>query len=219
MLDNLDRGQEILPLQTVRIQAIGRVVGGGQQHHAALQHRRYQPAQDHRIGNVVDVKFVQTQHAGVFGDVVGEGGQRVFLPGKRLHLMMDFGHEIMEVDAAFAAIRQARVKRIHQKCLTAPDPAPEIQTVRHFRAEQAAPQEPVAFCLEFHQLMPERIQFINRGGLGGVINKAGLFAGGLIPGPGAHAAVRRNLEGVLGHGRFFQFSNVAPAVGFALVLR
>ena len=134
-------------------------------------------------------------------NVVGQGDQRVFFPGQRLHFVMNFRHEVMKVDAAFAAIGHACVKHIHQKSLAAPHPTPEIRPLGYFRAELTASQKLVAPGFEIHQLMPERIQFINRSGLGCVMHKARHFVV-VSTRPWGSCCRQRQGEDVLGHGLF-----------------
>ena len=112
-LEQIDHRQEILALQTMRVKIVGRNVGSCHQHHAALEQRGDQPSQYHRIRDIVDMKLVQAQHPGGFGDVVRQRDQRIGLAGQRLHLLVHLCHEIVKVDAALAAIRQAGIERVH----------------------------------------------------------------------------------------------------------
>ena len=50
----------VLPL---RIEFGRRVVGSGHQHHAFVKQVFQQAAEDHGIGDVADVKFVEAQHS------------------------------------------------------------------------------------------------------------------------------------------------------------
>ena len=127
-------------------------------------------------------------------DLAGQCQQRIALAGQQLHLVVDFDHEFMEVNATFAAIRQAVIKTIHQERFAAPHPAPDVQAFRHVRTEQAAAEELVAFGLEFDQLLPERFQLFNRRNLPGVANKTGFLASRLIPGLRADASVCCGLQ-------------------------
>jgi hypothetical protein len=82
--------------------------------------------------------------------------------------MMNFSHEIVKVDAAFALIRHASIKHIHQETFPSSYATPEIQALGHLRAEQAASQKMVALCFEIDQLTPKRIQIIYCGRLCGI---------------------------------------------------
>jgi hypothetical protein len=104
-----------------------------------LQQGFEQSPEDHRIGDVVDMKFVQTQQPGGTLDAVGQGQQGIALMREPFHLVMHLDHELVEMDAAFAPVRQAVIEAVHEKGLAAPHSAPDIQALGHVWTEQAAP--------------------------------------------------------------------------------
>ena len=113
-----------------------------------------QPPQNHGIGNVADVKFVKAQDARFFGNIGGNGFKRVLLAAFVAHAAVDFRHEGVKMDAAFAAVGQAAEERVHQETFAAPHAAVKIQAFGHFGRAQAASQKTVALAFEHHQFVP-----------------------------------------------------------------
>lgn len=70
----VDKRQEKLAIQAICIQVLRRSVGGGDQHHAALEQHREQPPQDHRVGDVGHAEFVETQQPRLVRQRVGDRG-------------------------------------------------------------------------------------------------------------------------------------------------
>ncbi len=62
-LEQRDRGQETRSLQSVAIQTGGRHVGGDNQGHALAQQFLEQPAEQHRVGDVGDLEFIDAPQA------------------------------------------------------------------------------------------------------------------------------------------------------------
>jgi hypothetical protein len=81
-------------------------VGGRHDHDAALEQGLEQAAQDHGVGDVVDLEFVEAQQRRLRGDGVGERRDRVVaarvgaLPG--VDTRADVLHEAVEMDAPLA---------------------------------------------------------------------------------------------------------------------
>ena len=93
-----------------------------------------QAAQDHRIGNVVDLELVEAQQGRLGNDPVGQGRDRVvaarvrLLPG--MYLGMGILHEAMEVDAALAADLGSGEEQVHQHAFAAADVTHQVKPVR-----------------------------------------------------------------------------------------
>ena len=74
-------------------------VGSGDQGHAAGEQAFEQFVDDRRVADVVDVHLVQTQHAGLLGELSGDGLQRVFAAADGVHALMRKLHEPVEMQA------------------------------------------------------------------------------------------------------------------------
>ena len=176
-----DGGQEAVAVLPLRIKLGRRIIGGGHQHHAVREQVFQQPPQNHGIGNIADVKFVKTQDARFFGNIGGNGFERVLLAVFVAHAAVDFRHEGVKVDAAFAAVGQAAEERVHQETFAAPHAAVKIQAFGHFGRAQAASQKTVALAFEHHQFVPQAVEMLDGARLGGILDKCRLLCGGLIP--------------------------------------
>jgi hypothetical protein len=128
-----NRRQEVLALQTVRIESVGRVIRGHHEHHAAREERFEQATEDHRVGDVGDVKFVKTEQPHFAGQAFGHLQEWIALALEFVQLAMDAMHEGVKVDAPLATVGHRVEEAVHQETLAAPDAAPEINTTRHFR--------------------------------------------------------------------------------------
>ena len=134
-LEKLDEGQKKLALQSALVEPVGRPVGRGDHDRAAFEQRLEQAAQDHRVGDVDDMQFVETEQPGIVGDVAGDRGQKVVDPAGAAPLVqpvLDFQHEFVEVDPAFAGDRGGIEEQVHEHGFAAPDAAKEIQAARRF---------------------------------------------------------------------------------------
>ena len=52
-------------------------VGGGDDHDPTLEQRLEQTAEDHRVGDVIDLEFVEAQQCRTGGDLVGQRRYRI----------------------------------------------------------------------------------------------------------------------------------------------
>ena len=107
---------------------------------------REQAAQDHRIGNIRHLKFVEAEKAGFIRDLARHGRNGVGLATRtrRMNTLMGFDHEGVEMDAAFSRHRRFGEEQIHQHGFAAADIAPEIKPARagDFGREQREPAPP-----------------------------------------------------------------------------
>ena len=101
--------------------------------------RLHQAPQNHCIGNVADVKLVEAHQPRCFCNVMRNAGQRIRLPGtpalieRSMHLL----HEGMEMYAPLLRVGHGIEEAVHQKALAASDAAPDPDTARQFRIQQA----------------------------------------------------------------------------------
>ena len=109
----------------------GRGVGGRHHHHRAVEQRLEQPAEDHRIGDVVDLELVEAQQRRFGGDRIGQRRDRVLalrvgpLPG--MNAAVRVLHEAVEMNAPLALDLGRGEKQVHQHRLAAADLADQIQ--------------------------------------------------------------------------------------------
>ena len=157
-LDEFDRRQELGALQSVLPQQVGMVVRCHAQHHALVEQVQQQAAQDHRVGDVVDVELVEADQAVFFGDVLGEDPERILLALEFIKRLVHVAHEVMEMHAPLLDQRHAQVKAVHQEALAAPDAAPQIEPSRQFGVDEHAPERGAAAHLVADPLV---VQFLH----------------------------------------------------------
>ena len=122
---------------------------------------------------------------------------------------MDFGHKGVEMHAAFAAVRQAAVKHVHQKAFAAAYPAVKIQAFGQLRRTQAAAEKTVALAFEHHQFRPQLIEALDGFALRSILNKTRPRRSGLIPGERAVVGEIRRNESFVGSGHIgFLYADV-----------
>ncbi len=96
-LDEGNRGQKPLSLQSIPVQILRRNVRGGDERHAMAEQPLEQAGQDHGIGDVRDEELVQAQHAHALGDAPRDcfEGTRTALDAAELFVHV--AHESIEV--------------------------------------------------------------------------------------------------------------------------
>lgn len=191
-------GRKFHPHQAVGIQAVGRIVRGHHEHHAAIEERIEQTAEDHRVGDVRDVELVEAQQAGVGGDAIRHLLQRIGRVVELAQVVLHLLHEGVEVHPALAPIRHRVVEAIHQEALAPPHAAPEVNAARHLGlVQELLEPTPLARDLEADELGVQTLQALGGGALGGV----GLVAARLQQGfVGVDHSVLGNVQDAMGHG-------------------
>ena len=68
LLDEGDEGQKMFALQPVLVEIVGRVVRGGDDDDAVLEQGLEETAEQHGIGDVLDLELVEAEKADLLGD-------------------------------------------------------------------------------------------------------------------------------------------------------
>ena len=106
-----------------------------------------QPIEQHRIGDVVHVEFIEAQQPqSGFDDRLDHRLDRVGIPAlgafaKRRHAGMHLIHEFMEMHPPLFADRHRRIEQIHQHGLAAPDLTVEVQSLDRRRLVEQPPEQ------------------------------------------------------------------------------
>ena len=112
----VDERQEQRPVETVLVEIARVHVRCGDHHHLVLEQRLEQPPDNHRVGNVGDVHFIEAQH----GCLVGDGGRDLGNGIARMRLaglgdaVVHLGHELVKMRAALVAVGGCLEEQIHQ---------------------------------------------------------------------------------------------------------
>ena len=177
LLDLPDEGQEQRTIEAAGIKVLRRDVGGGHHHHAVGEQLLEQPAEDHGVGDVGDVEFVEAQHLGLVsqrlrhrGDGVGALALTLLL---RLPLAEDalvhVAHEFVEMRPALALGRQRIKEEVHEHGLAAADLAIDIHALGlHRGAALEQPAERRGFLRQrpLPQFQLQSGEFLHHFGLG-----------------------------------------------------
>ena len=186
-----DGRQEAIALQTVRIEAVWRIVRGHDEDDASGKQRFQQTSKNHGIGDVGDMELIKTEQADIAGNAFCQCFHRLRLVLQFVELAMHLMHEGMEVDATLALVGHRVVETIHQKALAAPDATPEIDPARRFCTRKQSAEGVATRNLEGQQLGIETLQTVGSSPLSGV---CGIGAFGKDGGVGIEHAARRNIE-------------------------
>ena len=166
-----DGRQEVFPLQAIRIQLIRRIVRRHDEDDTADKQGIEQPAEDHRVGDIRDMEFVETDQAAFGGKAVGYLGQRVAFADMLLQFGMNSLHERMKVNAPLAVIGHRIVEAIHQEAFAPPDPAPEINALGDFRRRKKPAERTLTIDLEPQEIGVKRLKPLGGGALGRIGGK------------------------------------------------
>ena len=129
LLDEGDEGQKIFALQPVLVEIVGRVVGGGDDDDAVLEQGLEETAEQHGIGDVLDLELVEAEKADLLGDGPRQGrdGIAVRLAAPAMEGLMDLQHEGVEMHAALPGHRRAGEEHVHQHGLARADAAEDVE--------------------------------------------------------------------------------------------
>jgi hypothetical protein len=177
LLDQPYKRQKERPVEPVMIKPRGLDIRRRQNDDTARKESLKQPPQNHRIGNIGDGEFVETQYPGLIRQRLGHrldrvtalnlAGLRALPPG--VNTLMHIGHEGMEMRAPLALNMQAVVEKIDQHGLAPPDRSPEIKPLdrlgRFLLAEKPAERAALARKSMRFEALGQLIEFLDDGAL------------------------------------------------------
>ena len=168
-LEERDEGQEEAAVEAVQIELVGRQVGGRDQHQPGGEQALEQARQDHRVGDVLDLEFVEADEPHLVGDHGSDRRDRIAADplANDVHPLMGLGHELVEMDTALGDGGGERKELVHQHGLAAADLAVDVETARRVvaPAEEPAKKTAAGRWLLFGKRAVESFQPIDDGGL------------------------------------------------------
>jgi len=102
VFQQLDRRQDAVPMQAVRVQRIRVEVRGRDDADPVLEHRLQEAVQDHRVGDVGDVEFVEADQPISSRNALTEFLQRIHRAMKLREFAMHLAHELVKVQPRLA---------------------------------------------------------------------------------------------------------------------
>ena len=135
--EQLDERHEQCAVQAVLIKIVRRNVRGGDDHDAEVEQLREQPAEDHGIGNIGDMEFVEAKQPRLVEQLLGDKPNRIFavvlaelhLLAQRENALVHVEHEFVKMSAALARHRACFEEQIHQHRLAAADVAVDVEAL------------------------------------------------------------------------------------------
>ena len=194
LFQHVDERHEQRAVQAVLVEILRRHVRGRHHHDAALEQLREQPSEDHGVGDVGDVEFVEAEQPSLLGKLVGDVPDRIlacvlaefhFL-AEGVDALVHVEHEFVKMRAALARDRARLEEKIHQHGLAASDVAVDVETLDRRQRALAAGEQPAerrGFSRQPVLLDPrfEPRHLVDHGELRGVaLDSAGGDAGGIL---------------------------------------
>jgi hypothetical protein len=172
VLQQLDRRKEALALQPVGVELVRCMVAGHDEFDPAIHHPSQVAAEDHRIGDVGDVEFIEAHQPIAARGALRHRGEGVLASLQFVQLAMDLAHEVVEVHAALSHQRHAEVEAVHEKALAAAHAAPEVYALGQRRLDEQAPERRAAPRLVGAPFLEQALQPLDRAPLGRVGDEA-----------------------------------------------
>ena len=132
-VEQFNRWQDAAAVQAIGVQIIWHEVGGRDKPNAMIKQRLEQPVQDHRIGDVGDVKLIEANQSVPFSDALAQGIERVGRALQRGEFSVDLTHELMKMQPRLASHGDGVKKTIHQKTFAPANATKQVDATRYFR--------------------------------------------------------------------------------------
>ena len=138
--DQVNRRQELHPLQAMLIQLGRREIGSCQQHHAFTHQPFEQATHQHCVSDVGDMKFIEAEDLGFGCNIARNQRHRVGLPLMTAEPLVDFLHEAVEMHPLLGDVGNKCKKAVHQEAFAPAYTAPEIHAADDAAAIKKAQQ-------------------------------------------------------------------------------
>ena len=118
-------------MQTIGVELVGFEVRGGDKPNTVDLHGHQQTVQDHRVGDVCDVKFIETNQLEALGHAPAQLVQWVNSALQFMQFTVNLSHEFVKMQTGFALNRNGLVEAIHQKTFSPAYAAKQINALRN----------------------------------------------------------------------------------------
>ncbi len=172
LLQQLDGRQDAVTVQAVRVQVVRMEVGGRDDADAVGEQRLQQAMQDHRIGDIRDVKLIETDETETARDAAAKLVQGVDGALEVLQFPVHLAHELVEVQSRLAGERDGLEKAVHQEALAAAHTTMHVDAPRDGGPAQQLGQCIGAACLVVRPFTLAALQRIDSPELRGIAAKA-----------------------------------------------
>ena len=134
LLEQFNGRQDPVAVQAIGIQGVWLEVGRGHKAHAVVKQGLQQPVQDHRVGHVCHVEFVEADQLEALGHFCAQCLQRIDGALQLAQFVVHFAHEFVKVQACLALDRYGLVETVHQEALAATHAAVHVYAAWNVRA-------------------------------------------------------------------------------------
>ena len=144
-----DERQEKSAVQPILVEIARRKIRGGDHDHTEFEQPREQAAEDHGVGDVRDMEFVEAKEPALFRYRRRGALNRIviglavleFLPID-MDTFVHVGHEFVKVNSSFSDDRAGLEKQIHQHGLAAADFTVDIEALERRAGMLTLPEQP-----------------------------------------------------------------------------
>ena len=130
-IEQIDGRQHTVAVQTIGVELVGLEVRGGDKSNAVDLHGHQQAVQDHGVGDVSDVKFIETNQLETLGHAPTQFIQGVDGALQLMQFTVHLSHEFVEMQAGFTLYGNGLVKAVHQKAFPSANPTIQINALRN----------------------------------------------------------------------------------------
>ena len=167
LLEQRDEGQEKLAVEPILVEPVRRDIGRGDQRNAPGEQLAEQPVEQHGIGDVMDVEFIEAEQAQAGFedgprhrlDRIGAIGIAPFRLAEGGDAPMHLIHEFMKMQPPFLLERHGGKEQVHEHGLAAPDLAVKIKSAHALRLFEQA-ENPLG--LGGHKVRQNPVQIARR---------------------------------------------------------
>ncbi len=136
--------------------------------HACPKQPVEQAIENHRVGDIGDVEFVETNQPVALRDAPREFIEWIGRAFQLLQLAMHLAHELVEMQTRLALHRHHREEAVHQEALAAPYTAPHVDASRQLRVHDQFLECIRAACLISDPFVVAALQTFDRRELCGI---------------------------------------------------
>jgi multicomponent Na+:H+ antiporter subunit D len=176
-LEQLDRRQDAVAVQPCGVQPVGPVVRRDDESDAMREQPAHQPLEDHGVGDVGDVEFVEADQPIAARHVRRHRIERIGATLELVERAVHAAHELVEVQPRLAHDGHRRIEAVHEEALAAAHAAVQPHAARHVRAQHELLDAVGARGLEGDEGLAHALQALDRSLLRGIGRVAALGEG------------------------------------------
>ena len=132
-IEQVNGRQHAVAVQAIGVEFVRLKVRGGDKPNAVDLHGHQQTVQDHGVGDISNMKFIETNQLETLGHASAQFIQRVDRALQFMQFTVHLSHEFVKMQAGFTLNGNGLVKAIHQKTFSPAYTAEQINALRNIR--------------------------------------------------------------------------------------